>query len=914
MGLQERFEPEGASTPPSEWVRRLHALPPIARWLLAFALSAAGVALLLLVAAFSAAGAFLHSAPQFPRPPYRQPSRLYGQPTHLAVGARYEPQLLADELTDEGYREVTGAVGSDSPDPATALPAGAYRRGKDRVAVHLRRFVTAGATSGGMAIDVSFAGDRVTALAVDGRPLAGAAAAKGIDLEPPLLASYYGPEVDERTPVALAELPPYVSRAVLAAEDAGFYRHPGVSPAGILRAAWVDLTGRGVEQGGSTLTQQLVKNLYLTQKRTLSRKARELFLAFLVELRHDKNEILEAYLNEIYWGRSGPANLMGIGAAARAYFGKDAASLSLAEAATLAGMIRSPGDNSPREHPDRAIDRRNVVLRRMVELGWASREAALAAAGEPLPPPLPEVTARRIAPYFADAAAEEAAARFGVSDLEDRGALLFSTLRYRDQRRAEEAVERGLSELEKGPERRHRGRLEAALVSIDPADGALLAYVGGRDYRASQFDRVGQARRPAGSAWKPIVYAAAFAEGTAAPATYLDDSPIVVRYGDASWSPQDYDRSFAGWVTARTALESSLNVPAVRVALSVGLGKVVDLARAMGVASPLDAVPSLALGAFAVSPREMAAVYATLAGGGSLPPLHGLAAVRDARGDAVAADELPPPRRVLEPQAAYLVTSILQGVLDRGTGQAARSQGVEGALAGKTGTTNGRRDNWFAGYSPDRATVVWVGYDDDATSHLSGSTAALPIWSHFVVAMRPAGGYPAFVPPPGLVRATVDPTTGGIATAACPLQVTDLYPEWNAPRELCTAHPGAAAWRAASLGGAADPAADPAAAPAVDPTSGQTFDQTAERALAGAQSPAAAPTDPVRRVRVIPVAPAPAPSAGVAGPATAGNIVIRPSERPAPVPPTASAEPAPTDGTESPPPATDGENLQPPPP
>ncbi len=880
------------------WAERLDRLPPAARWLILAGLTATGLGLLVMVASLAAAGAFLHGAPRFPRPPYRQPSRLYGQPTHLAVGATYEAGLLADELAAEGYRELPPAKGAGR-EASDEIPPGAYRRGAGSLAVHLRHSAGATTTSGA-AVEATFDGDRVRGLAVAGRPVA------QLDLPPPLLASYYGPELEERVPVTLDELPKHVVRAVLAAEDAGFYRHPGVSIAGIVRAAWVDLSGGAVEQGGSTLTQQLVKNLYLTQKRTLSRKAREVLLALVVEARHGKREILEAYLNEIYWGRSGPANLIGLGAAARAYFGKDAADLSLAEAATLAGMIRAPGEYSPREHPERAIDRRNFVLRRMADLGWAPRERVLAAAGEPLPPPAPPLATRRIAPYFADAAEAEAAERFGVKTLADRGYRLSSTLRFRDQRQAEEAVAHGLEELAKGPERHGGGSLQAALVSTDPRDGAILAYVGGRDYARSQFDRVSQARRPAGSAWKPVVYAAAFADGVAAPATYLEDSPIVVRYGAERWSPQDYDRTYKGWVTARAALEQSLNVPAVRVALSTGLPRVIELAHSMGIEARLDPMPSLALGAFAVTPMEMATVYSTLADDGSRPALHGLAAVVDAAGDEVSGEPLPAPRRVLEPQAAYLVTSVLMGVLDRGTGQAARREGVQGGLAGKTGTTNGRRDNWFAGYSPDRATVVWVGYDDDATSHLSGSSAALPIWSRFTAAVRPPGGYPDFQPPPGLVTATVDPTTGQLATPACPVAVTDLFTEWRVPREPCSQHlaAGADAWRAAQLD-PADPNADPAltpASPAAPGAGGGVWSQRLRNVEVAPASAEAAPRQPAMRAPVHPLPPA-------ADQDGAGTILIRPTVHPQPP----ASDPA-TDGGEASPDDSADPPADPPPP
>ncbi|HTQ81225.1 MAG TPA: penicillin-binding transpeptidase domain-containing protein, partial [Thermoanaerobaculia bacterium] len=321
-------------------------------------------------------------------------------------------------------------------------------------------------------------------------------------------------------------------------------------------------------------------------------------------------------------------------------------------------------------------------------------------------------------------------------------------------------------------------------------------------YRQSQFDRVSQAQRQAGSAFKPVVYAAAFAEGVATPATLLADSPIVVQVSGRPWAPQNNDHDYRGWVTARTALEQSLNVPTVRLALAVGLEKIVSLAHDMGIAGHLEPMPALALGAFGVTPRELATVYGTLASGGTRPDVHGLSAIVSAAGERLEGPSLPEPQRVLQAQPAYLVTSLLEGVLDHGTAAGARRQGVTDELAGKTGTTNGRRDNWFAGYSPNRVTVVWVGYDDDGKSHLSGSSAALPIWSRFTRAVRPATGYPGFTPPPGIVTATVDPTTGQLATAACPTTVTDLFPEWKAPLEPCQAHSAGSSvpFQTASLG------------------------------------------------------------------------------------------------------------------
>jgi penicillin-binding protein 1B len=769
----------------------------------------------LFLAGFVTTGYVWNLARRFPRAPFTQPSRLYGMPDRLKPGAQLsEPELIA-ELQAAGYREVgvekekdkdkdekdskdkkkaEKAEKTDEPEAVAAPPAplvpGTWRREGGRIAFHLRRFVTPDGMAGGQNVAVALAGNRVQGLEVEGQP------APDVTLEPPLFASFYGPDLAERKPVTLDELPEQVVHAVLAAEDSGFYTHPGVSPTGTARALLVNLKGGDI-QGGSTITQQLVKNLYLSRERSLVRKAKEAVIAVLLELRYGKKAILEAYLNEIYWGKTGPANVIGLGAASRAYFGKDPAQLSLAEAATLGGMIQAPGTYLPTEHPQEARERRDWVLQRMAELGWAKPEEVRAATAEPVVTHPESVVARPFAPYFAETAEQEAKDRFGIDKLADEGYALFTTIRWRDQRAAERAVAQGLADLEHGPERRRRGSgpLQSALISIDPRDGAILAYVGGRSYSRSQFDRVSAAHRQAGSAFKPVVYAAAFSEAVATPATILKDSPITVKARGLSWTPQNYDRGFRGPVTVRTALEQSLNIPTVRLALQVGLSRIIALAHDAGLQTDFEPVPALALGAFEVTPREMATLYATLAGGGLRPTLHGLAAVRDRAGEPVTDDEMPGPQRVIPPQAAYLVTSILQGALDRGTASPARALGIQDRLAGKTGTTNDRRDNWFAGYSPERTTVVWVGYDDNARTELSGARAALPIWARFTLAVRPAGGYSDFTPPQGVVTLTIDPVTGQVATEYCPTRVTEVFAEWQAPTEPCQLHsPGSQTW------------------------------------------------------------------------------------------------------------------------
>ncbi len=711
---------------------------------------------------------------QFDDLTFLQPSRLYASPLRVYEGLALTPDRLVRELAADGYRE------HEAPGPVSA---GSYRAAKGGVAVHLRRFTTPEGQPGGGLLEVSFRGRRVAQVARDG------ATVEAAWLEPALVHTYYGPDLKERRPVTVDEVPEDLVEAVLAAEDAGFFRHSGLSPTGILRALWSNLRKEEL-QGGSTLTQQLVKNLYLTHERSMKRKAPEAVLAVLLELRYGKREILEAYLNEIYLGQAGGVNLMGVGAAARAFFGKDVSQLELDEAATLAGIIRSPAPYSPLAHPERAKDRRDWVLRRMLEVGRVDRERIEQALARPLGTAPAAVTYRRAA-HFADAMAEEAERRYGLEELADAGFTLFATLSWSDQQAAQAAAAEGLAALETSYEKGNKaakGPLQAALVSLDPGSGGILAYVGGRDYVRSQFDRAGRAERQAGSAFKPVVYAAAFESGRATPASFLEDSPLTVRLASGSWSPRNDDGSFHDWVTVRTALERSYNPATARLALQVGIDKVVALAAAMGVGGDLQPNPSVALGAIEVTPLELATVYATLAAGGVRPPVHGLLAVFDRYGKPVTAAPLPERERVLTPQTAYLVTSVLQGVVDRGTGRGVRSWGVRGELAGKTGTTNRRRDAWFVGYSPQRTTAVWVGYDDNAPTRLSGARGAVPVWARFALAVAPSGGYPAFEQPPGITTAVIDPTTGLLATEYCPYVLTEVFRQGNVPGETCDHH------------------------------------------------------------------------------------------------------------------------------
>ena len=710
----------------------------------------------------------------------REPSRLYGRSEVLRAGAAYGSGQLVRELELLGYRERSGG-----------LPrAGEFRDFDGRVEANLRRFPTPwGPNKGGM-VEVGFRGERIERLVWRGKD------ADQVLLEPPLLASFYGPDGGERRPVAAGELPEPLVRAVLAAEDATFFEHQGLSLRGTARAVWVNLRQRELTQGGSTLTQQLVKNLFLTHERTFARKAREAFLALLIELRYSKRAILDAYMNEIYWGRSGSADLMGVGAAAWAFFGKRVDDVDLCESALLAGVIRSPGRYDPRRHPERALERRDYVLRRMAELGWLEAAALQRALGEPLCVAPQSVVVRR-APYFVERAVEEAARRFDVRALGDAGFSLLATLDWSDQLAAEEAVAWGLEALETSWEkgRKTDGPLQAALVSMDPRDGAVRAYVGGRDWAASQFDRASQARRQPGSAFKPVVHAAAYERRAATPATLLEDSPLTVALAGQDWSPQNSDGRFRGWITARRALEESLNVPTARLAMLVGLEPIVDMARRLGIDSRLNPVPALALGAFEVSPMELTVVYASLASGGKRPEPRFLEGVLDAAGEPLRGAAPRGPEQVVSPETAYLVSSLLRGVVAHGTAEAAgRVYGVRDPLAGKTGTSNDRRDSWFAGGSPERTSLVWVGYDSNAATRLSGARAGLPIWARFTNRVRPPGGEPRFRQPAGVTTAAIDPLSGGLATGRCPRILTEVFLAGTEPDRVCYLH-GDGAWQ-----------------------------------------------------------------------------------------------------------------------
>lgn len=714
---------------------------------------------------------------RFERTDARRTMFVFAAPQPLAPGLNVKRADLALMLGRLRYTEVH----------ATPTGPGQFFRGPNHWDVYLRGG-TAAQGAAPRLVRLELRGDRIARVTERGRDVGAAV------VEPEILTTVGDHPGEAYRPVRLADVPPVMIQAVLAAEDHRFFDHSGVDFRGMLRAALANLRGGRVLQGGSTITQQLVKNRLLGPQRTLMRKLHEAWLSTVIEWRYSKERILEAYLNEIYLGQRGPLAVRGVGAAARTYFGKELHQLTLGEAATLAGMTRAPNLYSPAANPARARERRNVVLARMRELGMLT-EADLHAAQAP--PVTVKPGPGQFAGYYTDYLRRELEDR-GIDELtETSNARVYASLDVNLQRFAESAVARGLDRLESRYPRLRRSngdRLQAVLIAVDPRTGRVRALVGGRDYQESQFNRAVFARRQPGSAFKPFVYLAALRPDSRrevfTAASMLEDAPLIMRVGRDEWSPRNYEERYEGQVTVRRALERSLNSATIRMAEAVGFPVVVQTARSLGITSPLSPVPAIALGAFEVTPIELAAAYAAFANGGVRPrgPAT-FAAAYDGDGDAIDL-EIADAQPVMTPAEAYLMTSLLEGVVTSGTGAAARTLGVPGAIAGKTGTTNDGRDAWFVGYSPGLLTLVWVGFDANTPHGLSGSDGALPIWADFMkqaLDLNPPA--PAFAVPDGITFATIDTTNGKLATRYCPVVARETFITGTEP-PLCQEHGG----------------------------------------------------------------------------------------------------------------------------
>jgi 1A family penicillin-binding protein len=530
-----------------------------------------------------------------------------------------------------------------------------------------------------------------------------------------------------REVVSLNQISPHLKRAVIAIEDSNFFYHKGINPTGIVRAFIANFERGSTVEGGSTLTMQLVKNLFLSPNRTMSRKAAESVMAIRLEQILSKDEILELYLNQVYWGH----NLYGVETAAQSYFNKSAKDLTLAESAMMAGLIPAPEDYSPFVDYKKAKQRQLTVLKRMQELQWITPQEEAEAKKQTLLVGKVTSFSRSRLPYVTEAVVQELSDRFGRDAVLKGGMRVQTTIDMNFQRMAEKTItewhqnlyDQGIyNDLKNG---------QIALVAIEPRTHFVKAMVGGADYKTSQYNRAIQALRQPGSAFKPFVYYAAFATGKYGPDSTVYDSPVSYPDGYGYYSPQNYGGGFSGAVSIRTALEHSLNVPAVKLGQEVGLNQVIEVCRVLGIKSPIEPVVSLPLGSVDLTPMEMAGAYATFANDGWHSDPTFIVQVTDSQGN-ILLDNTPKPRLVLDQWAVASLNNVLQGVINRGT--ATRAQ-IGRPAAGKTGTTSSERDIWFAGYTPDLAAAVWVGNDDytPLTYGSTGGTIVAPIWRDFML-------------------------------------------------------------------------------------------------------------------------------------------------------------------------------------
>ncbi len=617
-----------------------------------------------------------------------------------------------------------------------------------------------------------------------------------ITLEPTPIAPLGSAEVRASSFRPLTEIPQHLQDAFLAIEDRRFFRHVGVDPVAIARAVVKNLSAGRLIEGGSTLTQQLAKNILFTPKKTLGRKVMEMFAALSLERRLTKKQILELYLNEIYFSQEGQVAVHGVQEASRSLFGKDVTKISTAEGALLAGMVKAPSSYSPRRNIKQATTRRNLVLDEMRDQGFISEKEHAAAVAEKIslgPAPF----RKKDAAFFVAAIEKHIGESFDIEAAAVSGVQVHTWLDPDLQRCAEQAVSESIGALEKGNpklrKRQHGRSFEQSLVAIEPYSGAVRAWVGGRDFSANQFDHIAMARRQIGSTIKPFLYLTAL-DGSlnsyrvATPISILSDEPTGITLFDKSqWTPKNYDRKFRGDVTLRYALERSLNIPAVYVAQRVGIPALAHTLRQFAVSPEVPEFPALALGALDTTLLNLTAAYGALANGGRLVAPRLFNAVLSPEGDELSATTHNE-TVVAQEGPVYLVTDILRGVIERGTAQVIRRMGYKGVVAGKTGTSNDTRDAWFVGFTPRLAVGVWTGYDDNSPLGLTGGAASAPTWTRFMQCAESLVDKEDFIRPPSVEAVSLDREFLCRASGDYPKEriVTELFVRGTEPTEDCS--------------------------------------------------------------------------------------------------------------------------------
>ncbi len=716
---------------------------------------------------------------------YQQTSRVFTAPRRISVGEAMTPAQLVNYLQSAGY--ATGPIDGAS---------GIYRLTNSSVDIRPGKLSY---FAGKNPLRLEFAGKRISRI----RALDSGARLTSAEIEPELITNLFDEAREKRRPVRYDDLPKTLISAVLAAEDKRFFEHPGLDPIRILGAAWTDIRRGQKAQGASTISMQVARSFFFTTRREWSRKIKETFMALLLEHRFTKQQIFELYANEVYLGNRGSFAIHGFGEAANAYFGKDVRELNLAQVSFLAGIIRSPNRYSSAERkPERAAEARDRVLALMAENRLITPVEEETARKTPLRL-VSESYSSGLSAYFVDMIKDDLLDRFSEEDLIGESDRIYTTLDGDLQRAVGPAIDWGMKNVDAQLARRYalwrkKGEEvplpQVALVALDPHTGEIKALAGGRDYAQSQLNHVLAQRQP-GSVFKPFVYAAAFesaVDGTApllTPASTVVDEPTTFYFDGKEYSPNNYGQDFYGTVTLRDALTHSLNVATVKVAEEVGYARVVEVGKRLGLDSDIQATPAVALGAYDMTPLDVAAGYTVFADGGTrCDPVY-LRSVLGPDGARLEKTSLKR-REVLDPRVAYLVTNVLEDVVNRGTGAVVRAHGFRSPAAGKTGTSH---DGWFAGYTSNLLCVVWVGFDDNRELGLSGSQSAAPIWAEFMkraVILPRYRNTQEFERPDGVVSVTIDPETQQIASPSCPQTREEVFIAGTEPTEPCSLHGG----------------------------------------------------------------------------------------------------------------------------
>jgi penicillin-binding protein 1B len=712
---------------------------------------------------------------QFEGKRWALPARVYAGSPELFAGAPWDADLLVWLLEELKFRN----------DPELSSQ-GAYFRAKDAVVFKTREFRFWDKPEPARAVRVRFAGGQVAGL----EDVEGGRALPLLRLEPVQIGSFYPALKEDRVLIKLKQAPPLLLKALFSTEDRDFYSHHGVSARGILRAIIANLRAGGIVQGGSTLTQQLVKNFFLTSERTWWRKLNEIFMALILEARYSKDEILEAYLNEIYLGQDGARAIHGFGLASRYYFSRSVEELELHHIALLVSLVRGPSFYDPFKWPDKANRRRDLVLDEMVEQGYVPAKEAAAAKARPLD--VVENPHQSISRYpaFLDLVRRQLQQEYRPEDLTSEGLRIFTTLDVNVQRHLEESAVSVLSKLES---RSRSAPLETAGLVTRRATGEIAALLGSRDAGSAGFNRVLDAERQIGSLYKPVVYLTALANPRKYTlATPLQDAAIRIKTpGSPAWNPKNYDNREHGTVPLVLALARSYNLATIRLGMGLGVASTVKTLRKLGVEKPVDQVPALLLGTLALTPFEVAGMYQTLASEGFVTPLRAIQAVVSQEGKTLRRYGLSV-KQSLDPAAAFLVDSALREVMRTGTGKPAYAYLPPGLdAAGKTGTTNELRDSWFAGFTGDYLGVVWVGRDDNQPARLTGAQGALRVWAS---TMRKVSHEPLVLDPPGNVEwAWIDAGSGGRTEPDCPGAIRLPFAAGSAPDSVAPCGGGDAA-------------------------------------------------------------------------------------------------------------------------